>query len=208
MSRKTKKLQPRNQFFILTNGQETEYNYFDALKGSGRSIYDVKIKFVNADPLKLVNRAINEKSSANRVWVVFDMDQFPKDMIEEAMRLARKEGIGIAFSNIAFEVWLVEHFKELNAEKTNAELQRELDARLKEIGYSAGYSKNDVQAVKKVFLPRLETAMHNADVSLQRRIAEYNSTHSAGMDAYPYWAWNPCTTVHKLVEAMKLETRK
>lgn len=53
MSRRQKNLQVRNKFYILTNGKETEKNYFELLKCK-RSIYDVKVEYHNYDPYKLV----------------------------------------------------------------------------------------------------------------------------------------------------------
>ncbi len=207
MARKTKKLQQRSQFIILTNGQETEKNYFEELKTFRRSVYEIKVKFDNADPLRLVRRAINEKNSANQVWVVFDKDQFPSKTIEEAMRCARHNGIGVAFSNSSFEVWLIEHFEDLNSEKTNVELIRILNGILKREGYDSGYSKNDKQVLRQMFLPNLDEAMARADIFLQKKIKEHLET-SPEAKIYPYCDWNPCTTVHKLVAAMRLEKRR
>ena len=45
MSRRQNLINQRNKFYIITNGRETEYNYFNALK-SKKSTYDVTIKFV------------------------------------------------------------------------------------------------------------------------------------------------------------------
>lgn len=56
MARRTDKLVVRNKFYIITNGEQTECNYFKLLK-SKRSIYDVKVIFENADPLGLVQYA-------------------------------------------------------------------------------------------------------------------------------------------------------
>ena len=46
MARKSDKLIARNLFYIITNGEQTEYNYFKLLKAK-RSVYDVKIIFQN-----------------------------------------------------------------------------------------------------------------------------------------------------------------
>ena len=204
MARKTKKLQQRNKFIILTNGRESEKNYFEALRGFRRSIYDVRVEFENAAPPRLVNRAIREKETSNQVWVVFDKDEFPADAIYEAMKSARQNNVGVAFSNAAFEVWLINHFKEFSSEKSAGDLLPILDLLLKNNGYSKGYAKNDADVFHGMLLPLIDTAMHNADISLQKRIAAYNQTHP-GERSYPYCEWNSCTTVHKLVEALKLE---
>lgn len=207
MARQTKNIRQRDTFIVLTNGKETERNYFEALRGFRHSIYDVKVKFINADPLGLVRRAIREKSSSNQVWIVFDKDEFLSDAIDEAIHLAHENKIGIAISNAAFEVWLINHFTEFNVEKTSGELCQVLDVFLKNEGYSAGYVKNDSEVMRNLFLPKLDIAMHNASVSLQRRIAEYKQAHPFAT-SYPYCNWNPCTTVHKLIEAMKLDSKE
>ena len=207
MPRNVKKLQQRSKFTIITNGKESERNYFEAVRGAKHSIFDIAVEFDNADPISLVKRAIREKEASNQVWIVFDKDEFPSEAVYEAMRLARKNGIGVAFSNAAFEVWLIDHFREFSSEKTADELLPILDSALKEHGYTKGYQKNDADLIKKEFMPRIDKAVLNANVSLQKRIADHNK-QKPGDRNYPYCDWNSCTTVHKLVEALKLEDRR
>ena len=85
-----------------------------------------------------------------------------------------------------------------------ASAEKELDRFLKENGYKKGYEKNDSEVFKKVLFPKLEDAMHNANVSLQKRIAEFNEVRP-NENRYPYCDWNSCTTVHKLIEDLKIE---
>lgn len=117
MPRGSKKIPIRDQFLILTNGKQTEKNYFEAVRAKYKTIFKITVKFMNDDPVALVNHAIAEKSSQNRVWCVFDMDEFLPTSIKEAMRLADENNIGIAFSNMAFEVWLIDHFEKCSTEK-------------------------------------------------------------------------------------------
>ena len=207
MARKVKNLKQRNQFVIVTNGKRSEKNYFNALRVKFRSIYDIDVKFENGDPLTVVKRAIREKKTSNQVWFIFDTDTFPDETIYKCMAIARNEDIGIAFSNAAFEVWLINHFDKLEAEKTPANLLDVLDSYIRDEGYAQGYSKNDCVLVEEVFLPRLETAKLNSEVSLQKRIVEYNRLKPNDTN-YPLCEWNSCTTVHKLVEALKLQERE
>ena len=102
MARKTKNISVRDEFLILTNGKQTEKNYFEAVRSNYKSIFKINVKFKNDDPVALVNHAIAMKNAQNRVWCVFDKDDFPVDSIEQAMRTAKMNGIGIAFSNMAF----------------------------------------------------------------------------------------------------------
>lgn len=78
MVRKSDKLVVKNKFYIITNGEQTEYNYFNLLKAK-RSVYDVKVIFENADPLGLVQYAQRYVAEANQVWCVFDIDDTYKD---------------------------------------------------------------------------------------------------------------------------------
>ena len=48
MARRSDRLIARNTFYIITNGEQTEFNYFKLLKAK-RSVYDVKIIFENAE---------------------------------------------------------------------------------------------------------------------------------------------------------------
>lgn len=204
MARKTKQIPQRNEFKIITNGQCSEKNYFKAVKALNRTLFDLTVKFCNADPAGLLEIAIKEKTSTNHVWIVFDKDEFPSDTIYSTMRKARGNNVGVAFSNAAFEVWLLDHFAEFNQENTADELVDKLNNMLKEEGYNNGYKKNDSAVFPDKFMPRIENAVHNAKVSLQRRKVEYNLA-KPGEKSYPYCDWNSCTTVHELVEALKLE---
>ena len=206
MGRKTKNFPVRDEFLILTNGKRSEKNYFEALRAYRRSIYKIKVEFQNNDPLKLVNYAVEQKSSANRVWCVFDKDYFTDESIYQAMNLAKTNGIGVAFSNAAFEVWLIDHFKQFETEKDADALQDILDKLLKENGYSKGYEKNDADVIERVFLPLLDDAIHNADVVHQKRVLEYKESRRFD-DNLPLCSWNSYTNVHKLVEALRLENK-
>lgn len=202
MARSTKKLTVRDEFLILTNGKESEKNYFEAIK-SKKSIYKVKVKFVNADPEGLVRSAIPEKTKSNRVWCVFDRDEFPKDRIETALRLADQNGIGVGFSNAAFEVWLIYHFQNIDGEKTAAQLLDELDKILKTNCYAKGYEKSDLTVMKKVFAKRLGEAVYRAECAHQKRIAILRELDEK-VDRYSVCEWNPYTNLHKLIEALRL----
>lgn len=206
MGRPIKNLQVRDEFLILTNGKRSEKNYFEALRAHRRSIYKIKVEFQNNDPLKLVNYAVEQKSSANRVWCVFDKDYFTDESIYQAMALAKANGVGVAFSNAAFEVWLIDHFKQFETEKDADALQDILDKLLKENGYSKGYEKNDAEVITKVFLPLLDDAVQNADVVHQKRVLEYKESGRSD-DNLPFCSWNSYTNVHKLVEALRLENK-
>lgn len=93
MPRKTKKIAVRDEFLILTNGKRTEKNYFEAVRSNYKSIFKISVKFMNDDPVALVDHAIGMKNARNRVWCVFDKDEFPTDSVEPAIKTAKENGI-------------------------------------------------------------------------------------------------------------------
>lgn len=206
MARTVKNLPVRNEFLLMTNGKRSEKSYFEKLRSKFQTIYKIKVKFMNDDPVTLVNHAIAENTKTNRVWCVFDKDEFPEKTIYQAIRLARKNEIGVAFSNMAFEVWLIDHFYKCEAEKTVKDLCDELDSLLKENGYVKGYDKSDIDVIMKMFMPRLQDAIQNAEIIHQKRILDYKTKGQADNN-YPVCRWNSYTDLHKLVEAMKLQSK-
>ena len=203
MPRQSKRIPVRDEFLILTNGRQTEKNYFEAIRSNYKSIFKISVKFMNDDPIALVNHAIAEKTDQNRVWCVFDKDEFPTASIEQAMKTAKANGIEVAFSNMAFEVWMIDHFEKCYNEKDAERLVTELDQLLKVNGYPAGYSKEDKQMIAKILMPRMGDAVQNAKIVMQTRVLQYKQTHKG--EDYPVCDWNSFTNVHKLIEALKIE---
>ncbi len=204
MARKSDKLTARNAFYIITNGEQTECNYFRLLKAK-HSIYDVKVIFQNGDPIGLVNYALNYVRDANQVWCVFDIDYTNDDgRLLPALKKAEENNIKIAYSNIAFEVWLISHYEKCSKPLQINQLQGELDKLLKqnEAGYT--YSKTDEKLMKKCFVPKYKQAVENAKIVYQKHVKDFNEKHK-NQKILPIWNWNSSTTVYKLVEALKLK---
>ncbi len=204
MARQTKNLIVRNEFLILTNGKRSEKNYFELLRKHFKSLYEITVKFMNDEPESLVNHAIKMKSASNHVWCVFDKDDFTNESIYRAINTAKKHGIGVAFSNAAFEVWLIDHFLRCESEKGVSQLNTELDTLLKNNGYSQGYKKADSRVIEEMFIPRLDDACHNADVVYQKYVLEYRESGKTD-DSFPICSWNSYTDVHKLIAALKFQ---
>lgn len=203
MARRTDKLVVKNRFYIITNGEQTEYNYFKLLK-SKRSVYDVKIIFENADPVGLVQYAKEYVAEANQVWCVFDIDDTYKDKrLVPALKQAEENGIKIAYSNVAFEVWLISHFEKCKTTLQLKDYAPELDRLLKASGRSETYSKNDEKLLKTCFIPNYKKAMENAKILYQTYIKEHNAKYPN--QRQPIWNWISSTTVYKLVEALNLK---
>ncbi|MDD4124039.1 MAG: RloB family protein [Bacilli bacterium] len=212
MPRKSNTIFQKNKFYILTNGKESEKNYFELLKCK-RSIYKVTIKYCNSDPMSMVKEAIELKNNPNvnvaisKIWCVFDVDEYFRDSNKgrEILSLAKNNGIGCAISNLAFEVWLIYHFKEFMNNMSCKNHEQELNKLLKDVcKYKGNYDKTDEKIFEKHLIPRLDKAMTNSKASHQKRIKEYKETHNC-CDIYPIWEWNSCTNVYQLIEELKLK---
>lgn len=156
MGRRIRELSTRNEFYIITNGKETECNYFELLK-SRHSIYEVKIIYKNEDPIRLVELAKTHIKNANQVWCVFDIDNTYKEKrLIPALKEAKKCGINIAYSNIAFEVWLISHFKKCKASLQINEYEKELNSVLKENNTGKNIAKQIKLYSKISFCPNIK----------------------------------------------------
>lgn len=203
MARRSDKFIARNVFYIITNGVQTECNYFKLLKAK-RSVYDVKIIFENADPLGLVQYAQRYIAEANQVWCVFDIDYTYKDKrLIPALKQAEESGVKIAYSNVAFEVWLISHFEKCKTTLQLDDYTDELDKLLKASGSNKKYSKTDEKLLKDCFIPNYKIAMENSKITYQNYVKMHNAKYPN--QRQPIWNWVSSTTVYKLVEALKLK---
>ena len=204
MARKSNMRAERNLFYIVTNGKETEQNYFSLLKAY-QSPYDVKVVFHNSDPVDLVVFASKFCASANQVWVVFDVDLFHlQDRLKPAMILARQIGVKCAVSNVSFEVWILSHFMQCRNTYTQSQLEDIISEYINKQGCSSKYSKADKEQMKKYILKsslQYKTAITNAKIVYQTK--QMDAKQVDGLD--PIWDWCSCTSVYKLVEALRLK---
>ena len=104
----------RCSVLIVCEGTKTEPNYFEAFakKQQGVIVYDIEVKGLGRGTKDVVEKAINLKSKNNydRVWAVFDKDEFPAKDFNDAITLGTQNGIEVAWSNEAFELWYLYHF--------------------------------------------------------------------------------------------------
>ena len=125
-------------FLIVCEGKKTEPNYFKGFpKKRGKFVYEIKFKgedeseenMGGISPKKVVEKAIELRDNSNqkfdRVWAVFDKDDF-KDF-DAAIFKAKKNNIGCAWSNEAFELWYLLHFQYRNTGMKRAEYQEVIE---------------------------------------------------------------------------------
>ena len=118
----------RKTFMIFTEGQ-TEEGYFKKFK--------VRCKTIpGGNALHIVEEAIvqkhNVKKSVDEYWVVFDQDATPKNDFLKAISLAKENGLKVAYSCQAFEIWWLFHFVEIAAPIQRKDYEKKLKKHLPE----------------------------------------------------------------------------
>ncbi len=103
----------RPTILIVCEGENTEPSYFRQFKLSSATIKPVGEGY---NTLSLVERAqkLSTENTYDQVWCVFDADPKPdnakqSENFNAAVKLAVKNDFGIAYSNQAFEYWIILH---------------------------------------------------------------------------------------------------
>ncbi len=208
MKRPLKPRKIRDTLLIVTNGKQTEKNYFNNLTNSFSCMFSIKVEYKNCQCDQLVDYAIGLDSTAyNQIWCVFDIDDsFTEGHLQYALERAKKYKINIAYSNEAFEVWLLYHFKESVKEALSRKTY------IKELnGILAGtsgqkFQKNDVELLKKSFIPNALLASERAKKKYQQKEAEHKRLYF-GNNNYPVWEWKSTSTVFNLIDALDLKPK-
>lgn len=125
LNRESGNKRPRKSILIVCEGKETEPIYFRAFR-----LASVQVKVMpgtgKTASLQIVNRAIDlrrqreqnaeqsmTKAKFDEVWCVFDRENVNENTsFDQAITLAKNEGIKLAVSNPAFEYWFLLHFEE------------------------------------------------------------------------------------------------
>ena len=106
----------RLRILIVCQGQETETSYFKQFQYVSAVIETVPVA---QDPVSLVEAALLLRDQAkdarkpyDHAWCVFDKDDSPADQFNAAVSKARSQKLRVAYSNQAFEFWLLLHFED------------------------------------------------------------------------------------------------
>ena len=180
MDRRVDRISTRQRILIVCEGTKTEPSYFERFRVPGLVI---QVEGTGMNTVSLVKETIRLRGEGeyDKVWCVFDKDDFSLDQFEQAIQLAYKNGIRVAYSNQAFELWYVLHFCYLQNAIGRADYRKMLDRFL-----GKKYEKNNPE-MYQLLLPKMDTAIENA----KRLLNEYDP-HSPGKD-------DPSTLVHELV---------
>lgn len=155
LSRRGAVRQPKIALLIFSEGKNTEPQY---LKGfamaHGNSLVRIEIVAPAGVPVTIVNSASEAKLRAARskdsfskydqVWAVFDRDEH--ENVDQAMSIAKSRGINVAFSNPCFEVWLLLHHSDYDADEHRKQTQKRYQTIDKEYAHD-GSKSIDINAL-------------------------------------------------------------
>lgn len=189
----------RKLFLIITEGK-TEFNYLNALKVFIGPTIDILLIIGADSKLSLVEKTTQYRRSKQKegvydgkidvTWVVLDRDidsqnKTDKNLFNQALTLAQREDIQVAYSNDAFELWLLLHFIYLDTAQTRKALVAKLKRRL-----GGQYKKND---------PKIYDTIHARNGDRDKAIKRATRLLEEKFDIDPADA-NPSTKVHLLVK--------
>jgi len=187
-------------FLIVCEGEQTEPNYFGQLsKSMPKGAVDVQMEIEGAarNTNSLVEYAksylTRSSRSYDRVWVVFDKDDFSDANFHDAIQNAKNNGMKAAWTNEAFELWFLLHFQYVNHNMSRKDYQNYLEREVERVtGKKYTYKKND---------PTMHACL--SAHGNQERAIEWAKKLEKTHTCTKYAIHNPCTRVHKLVEELK-----
>lgn len=179
----------RKIILIVCEGTKTEPNYFlafrDYLNNPTINILPIGVA---KNTLSLVEEAIELKRchSADEVWCVFDKDSFPDYEFDNAIKKAKANGLEVAYSNEAFEIWYLYHFDYHTSALSRSVYKDRISQKI-----NKKYEKND-PSIFYDLLDKMDVAISNAK-KRHEEIGDHGILSSS----------NPVTLVYKLVCHLK-----
>ncbi|MEM6317277.1 MAG: RloB family protein [Bacteroidota bacterium] len=200
LSRGVPKKEEKKKILIVCEGKNTEPSYFNRFKLTTATIKSVG---EGNNTMSLVKRAIqlSKEEQYDKVWCVFDKDDFPSENFNNAIFKARGNNFGVAYSNQAFEYWLILHFEDHQGGPMNRDqYSAKLNNYLKEFGVSYdSESKIITEEIFEVLLAKDEikdkTRQKIACQRAERILLQYDNTSPAIEES--------STTVHLLVKELE-----
>lgn len=194
-----KKLEMKPRIYILCNGERAEPQYFQDFKDYLKAhniIVKYKKEFLRKAPWDFIGAAINFKEEEQRkgkfskedndqIWLVFDVDNYwseNESKFRDALKLAEKNGLKVAWSNECFEFWFLCHFGYYGSAVPRTDYHKKLAKHFKDEKLGK-YAKN----MEGIFEPLM--SFQSAAIGNARKIYVKNGVGN-----------NPSTAVHLVVE--------
>ncbi len=192
-------MKPR--IYILCNGERAEPQYFQDFKDYLKEhniLVRYRKEFLKKAPWDFIEAAIKFKEEEqqkgkfseednDQIWLVFDVDNYWSEngsKFRDALKLAEKNGLNVAWSNECFEFWFLCHFGNYNSSIPRADYHKKLAKHFKDEGF--GDYKKNMKAIFGSLLSFQEDAIKHA-----KKLCKKDGISN-----------NPSTSVHLLVEEL------
>jgi len=185
---------------IICEGKNTEPSYFNQFRLSSATIKSIGEGY---NTISLVNRAkqLAHEQQYDQVWCVFDKDDFAGADFNAAIQIAETLGFKVAYSNQAFEYWLILHLDDHQGGQMNrSDYNDKLNELLKPFGVV--YDGNGSKKVNEDFFSILDgtdtkTNKKRVELAIARAQKNYLS-----LDHTSPAKEESSTTVFKLTEEL------
>lgn len=171
-TRRSQRRPEKTKVLIVCEGKETERNYFDDLKRESAVVKQFAVTVARGSGgsrLQIVQAAIDKnrslKTAFDVVWCVMDVEALSNEEAKaeliSAIATCSREGILLALSNPAFEVWFLAHFirssrRFINCDAVITELQKHW-----KVYFHMDYEKNLIRPYSRL-RDRTQFAVDNA----------------------------------------------
>ncbi len=196
-------IDPTKKFLIICEGLNTERRYFESFPVPSKTVL---IEGGKGSKTALVNYAIkikNEPEYAGReVWCVYDFDVKPDEAktqrqdFNRSILKAVQNGMNVAWSNDAFELWFVMHYQ-----KVDAALSRDKLFSILKDKWMLDSFHNEA---KSDSFCKGHYERHGGSESASQALAirRAKELHEEYNNQQNYADQTPCTTVYLLVEEL------
>lgn len=185
---------------IVCEGKNTEPSYFRQFKLSTATIKPIGEGY---NTVSLVERAtqLSTEKKYEQVWCVFDKDDFDDTDFNNAIQIAEAKNFGVAYSNQAFEYWIILHFNDhQGAGMLRKNYDQKINSLLQEFGTT--YEGKTSKIITEEIFELLEgidakTNKIRRDLAIERAKRNYSFFDHSNCAAE-----ESSTTVFKLVEEL------
>lgn len=186
---------------VVCEGKNTEPSYFKRFRLSAATIEPTGEGYVTVSLVERAKQLASEKQY-DQVWCVFDKDGFSAVDFNNAIKKAESQGFKVAYSNQAFEYWIILHLEDHQGGGMNrSDYHKKINNLLKpfDVKYDGQGSKVITQEIFDILSgieqnsnkERVEIAIKRA----KRNLKNHNNVSPAMAES--------STTVFKLVEELR-----
>ena len=192
-----KRIERKAVLIALEDTKSSKYYFSALLKDKGFRGKVIIATHKGTNPKKVLealrkHKEKNPNDKFEKEWIVIDKDDWTKEEFKGTIETTRQTNICVAFSNEAYELWILLHFEKVSAHTNRTDLNSKLNQYF-EAKFGKSYSKSS-QDVYKLIIGLQNEAIKNAENLIKMHIRDHGKLK-------PY-EQNPLTMIHQLVTCL------